>query len=200
VQLGRVPTNPAVAFDLVAIAASAGGLSALAQVLASLPQTFPLPVAVVQHLDPNHTSFIAEILGRRTSLRVKLAADDDVLCAGVVYVAPPGTHTEIVAGRVRLTSTKPLHFVRPSADRLFESAAESGRRIIGIVLTGTGSDGAVGVQAIKAGGGFVIVEDPKTSAFDGMPLAAVATGAVDRVLPLGEIAQALIDLTRSDVL
>ena len=196
-QLGRAATDPALAFDLVAIAASAGGLSALTQLLGGLPATFPLPIAVVQHLDPKHTTLIADILARHTPLRVKQAVEEEDLRPGVVYVAPPGTHLEIVSGQVRLTSTEPLHFVRPSADRLFASAAMSCARIIGIVLTGSGRDGATGVEAIKARGGFVIVQDPKTSAFSGMPQAAVATGAVDRVLPLAEIAPALIDLTRS---
>lgn len=191
---GRAPTELP-PFDLVAIAASAGGLSALMAVLSRLPPTFPLPLAIVQHLDPTHESLIVEILSRRTPLMVRRAQDADVMCAGAAYVAPPGSHLEIASGRrIALTRSEPLHFVRPSADRLFASAAAACGPVIAVVLTGSGSDGAQGVLAVKARGGFVIVQDPQSSAFGGMPQAAIDTGVVDRVLPLDEIAQALLDV------
>ena len=191
---GRAPTD-AQRFELVAIAASAGGLSALMAVLAHLPPTFSRPLAIVQHIDPTHESLLVEILGRRTLLPVRQAEDTDVMTPGQVYVAPPGTHFEVMEGlRIALTRSKPLHFVRPSADRLFQSAAATCSPLIAVVLTGSGYDGADGVLAVKASGGFVIVQDPRTSAFAGMPQAALNTGVVDRVLPLIEIAPALIDL------
>ena len=200
-QWGRAPTGSPPAFQLVAIAASAGGLSALTTVLAHLPRAFPLPVAIVQHVDPTHVSLVADILGRRTTLAVKSAEQDDVLRAGVVYVAPPGSHMEIDADdgcrRIQLAHTEPVHFVRPSADRLFESAALSCGPIIGVVLTGSGSDGALGVRAIKNAGGLVIVQNQESSEFFGMPQAAIESGAVDLVLPLRDIADALLELTGS---
>ena len=193
-HLGRAPTE-SLPFELVAIAASAGGLSALMAVLGHLPSSFPLPLAIVQHLDPTHESLMVEILARRTPLVVKKAEDMDVMIPGQVYVAPPGSHLEVDEGlRIVLTRTEPLHFVRPSADRLFKSAAATCGPVIAVVLTGSGTDGAEGVQAVKAQGGFVIVQDPQSSAFGGMPQAAIDTGAVDRVLPLAEIAKALIDM------
>lgn len=193
---GRAPTDAA-PFELVAIAASAGGLSALMAVLAHLPPTFSRPLAIVQHLDPTHESLLVEILARRTPLSVRRAEEAEVMTPGRVYVAPPGSHFEVMEGlRIALTRTKPLHFVRPSADRLFQSAAATCSPLIAVVLTGSGYDGADGVQAVKASGGFVIAQDPQTSAFAGMPQAAVDTGVVDRVLPLLEIAPMLIDLVR----
>ena len=176
-------------------------MSALSIVLGALTTGFPLPVAIVQHLDPRHVSMMPEILGRRTRLVVKAATHDDVLKAGVVYVATPDRHMEIAADdrcrRVRLADSKPVHFVRPSADRLFESAAEACGAIIGVVLTGTGTDGASGALAIKHAGGVVIAQNEASSAFFAMPHAAIATGAVDLILPLEEIGPMLLTMTRA---
>ena len=185
-------------FQLVAIAASAGGLSALTTVLAEMPAEFPLPIAVVQHVDPTHRSLIADILARRTPLKVKQAEAGERLLAGVVYIAPPGSHMLVRADRsVQLTQTEPVHFVRPSADQLFESAAQALGTVIGVILSGSGSDGAGGAVAIKGAGGAVIAQDEASAAFFGMPQAAIAMGVVDFVLPLGQIAQRLIDLART---
>jgi two-component system, chemotaxis family, protein-glutamate methylesterase/glutaminase len=182
-------------FDIVAIAASAGGLSALSRVLADLTASFPVPVVVLQHLDPRHRSLTADILSRRTSLLVKEAEADDILEAGRVYIAPPNRHILVTTDRgLALTQTELVNFVRPSADLLFDSVAARYRdRSIAVVLTGTGSDGATGVQAIKKMGGTVIAQD-ETAEFFGMPQAAIATGAVDFVLPLAEIAPAIVTL------
>jgi two-component system chemotaxis response regulator CheB len=186
-------------YQVVAIAASAGGLTALATLLGRLPREFPIPLAVVQHVDPRHISLVPEILARRTDLTVKAAVEREPMLAGVVYVAPPDRHFLIGGGRlVSLTSTAPVHYVRPSADLLFESAARMcGAHVIAVVLTGAGSDGAAGVVAVKSVGGTVIVQDEASSAFFGMPQAAIATGIVDFVLPLESIADKLIELTRN---
>jgi two-component system, chemotaxis family, protein-glutamate methylesterase/glutaminase len=182
--------------DFVAVAASAGGLKALTSVLSELPTDFPAGVAVVQHIEPHHRSLLAEILGRSCSLPVKQASDGESLRVGVVHVAPPDHHLLVNAGgSLSLTRTELVHFVRPSADLLFESAAASfGRRAIGVVLTGTGSDGSLGVEAIKRVGGTVIAQDRATAEFFGMPGAAIGTGAVDFVLPLDQIAECLTSL------
>jgi two-component system, chemotaxis family, protein-glutamate methylesterase/glutaminase len=173
-------------------------LSALTELLARLPASFPLPLMVVQHLDPHHPSALAGILSRRTALFVKNAVHDDLVTAGVVYVAQPGFHLEIGAGyRVQLTNTERVHFSRPSADRLFQSGAAACSPMIGVVLTGAGSDGASGAVAIKAAGGVVIAQDKATSAFFGMPGAAIEAGAVDFILPLESIAPALMRLLRT---
>jgi two-component system chemotaxis response regulator CheB len=180
-------------FDIVALAASAGGLKALTDVLAALPRDFPAALVVVQHLDPRHRSQLAEILGRRTALQVREAREGDALEHGVALIAPPNHHLLVNAGgKVSLSQTELVHFVRPSADLLFESTAASYReRAIAVVLTGSGRDGAMGVKAIKKMGGTVIVQDEKTAEFFGMPGAAQQTGLADFILPLAEIAPAL---------
>jgi len=183
-------------YRVAIIAASAGGVNALGAVLSRLPPDFPLPIVVVQHIDPHHASLMASILARRTCLRVKEAAQDDALVAGTVYVAPPDFHAEFQAGAICLTHTPRVHFSRPSADRSFLSGAEQGR-VIGVVLSGAGVDGAAGVVAIKAAGGVVIAQDAATADHSGMPQAAIETGAVEYVLPLDEIGPALTALART---
>jgi two-component system chemotaxis response regulator CheB len=148
---------------------------------------------VVQHLDPRHRSLMAEILNRRTALRVQEAVEGDALQPGLAYIAPPNRHLLVNPDcTLSLSQTELVHFVRPSADLLFESVAASYReRAIAVVLSGTGRDGAMGVKAIKKMGGTVIVQDEKTSEFFGMPDAAQQTGMADFILPLAEIAPAL---------
>jgi two-component system chemotaxis response regulator CheB len=180
-------------FEIVALAASAGGLRALTDVLAALPADFRAALVVVQHLDPRHRSLMAEILGKRTALRVQEAREGDKVQPGLAYIAPPNRHLLVNAdGTLSLSQTELVHFVRPSADLLFESVAASYReRAIAVVLSGTGRDGAMGVRAIKKMGGTVIVQDQKTAEFFGMPDAAQQTGIADFILPLPEIAPAL---------
>lgn len=184
------------AFDVVAMAASAGGLTALTQVLSSLPREFTAAIAVVQHLDPRHRSLMADILSRRTVLNVKQAKEGDRLAPGTVYIAPPNRHLLVNGdGTLSLSQSELVHFLRPSADLLFESVAASYKnRAIALVLSGTGTDGAMGVEAIKKMGGTVIVQDNKTAEFAGMPTAAINTGNVDFILPLDEISAALVTL------
>ena len=185
-------------FEIVALAASAGGLRALTEVLGALPGDFPVPLVVVQHLDPRHRSLMAEILGKRIALPIKEADEGDKLEPGHAYIAPPNRHLLINPDRtLTLTQTQLVHFVRPSADLLFESTAASYRdRAIAVVLSGSGHDGAMGVKAIKKMGGTVIVQDEQTSEFFGMPAAAQQTGMVDFVLPLRDIAPALQTLVK----
>jgi two-component system, chemotaxis family, protein-glutamate methylesterase/glutaminase len=183
-------------FEVVGLAASAGGLTALMEVLTALPADFPTAIVLIQHLDPRHRSLMAEILGRRTKLTVRQAADGDRIEPGGVWVAPPAHHLLVNGdGMLSLTRTELVHFVRPSADLLFESMAAGYRdRAIAVVLTGTGVDGEMGVKAVKAMGGIVIAQDQKTSEHFGMPGTAIKTGCVDFVLPLDQIAGKLIDL------
>jgi len=186
-------------YEILAVASSAGGVGALRDLLAALPADFPVPVVVVQHLDPRHETVIAEVLGRHTPLTVKVAEAEESVKRGVVYVAPPDHHLLVDAhGTLTLSHSALVHFVRPSADLLFESVAGAyGPRVIACVLTGTGSDGAMGVSAVKARGGTVLAQDPATAEFRGMPDAAVATGAVDFVLPLDEIAEVIVGLVEA---
>jgi two-component system chemotaxis response regulator CheB len=192
-ELSSVST---IAFEIVAIAASAGGLNAISEVLNGLPADFPAAIVIVQHLDPRHRSLMADILSRHTPLIVKQAAEGDRVQAGTVYIAPPNRHLLLNPdGRLSLSESELVHFLRPSADLLFESVAASYKAsAIAIVLSGTGSDGGMGVQAIKKMGGTVIAQDEATSEFFGMPRTAIQTGTVDFILPLPEIAPALITL------
>jgi two-component system chemotaxis response regulator CheB len=173
--------------------ASAGGLNALSHVVAALPVDFPAALVVVQHVDRRHRSLMADILAKRTRLAVSEAREGDTLAAGHAYIAPPNRHLLVNPDRsLSLTQTELVHFVRPSADLLFESVAASYRdRAIAVVLSGSGEDGAMGVTAIRKTGGTVIVQDPRSAEFAGMPQAAQKTGAADFVLALDEIAPAL---------
>jgi two-component system chemotaxis response regulator CheB len=198
-RLSPVPeaAPPGAAGPVVAIATSAGGLRALKVVLAGLPADFPAAVLVVQHLDREHHSYLADILGRHARLRVKQAEAGDPLGPGTVFIAPPDYHLLVNAdGTLGLSHSELVRFVRPSADRLFESLADHCQgRAIAVVLTGMGSDGAAGVRAVKRAGGRVLVQDQATAEFGGMPAAAIQTGQADAVLPLDRIAEALISLT-----
>jgi two-component system, chemotaxis family, protein-glutamate methylesterase/glutaminase len=192
--------EPTVACEIVAIASSAGGLKALTAVLSDLPADMPVPIVVVQHLDPRHESLMAELLGRRTLLTVTDAVEGVSLVPGTVYIAPRDRHLQVDAERrVRLTDTSVVRFARPSADVLFASvAAVFGEHAIAVVLTGAGSDGSSGARAIKERGGRVIAQDEATSDFFSMPSSAIETGSVDLVLPLEEIPQALVSLVRGE--
>jgi two-component system chemotaxis response regulator CheB len=176
--------------------AAAGGLRALGQVLGMLPVGFPLRVVVDQHLDPRHRSLIAEILRRRIALRVEEAAEGAKLLPSAVHIAPPDEHLLVVSdGSLTLSHSELVHFVRPSADLLFDSAAGADPgRTTGVVLTGMGSDGNMGVGAIAQTGGADIAQDPNTAEFAGMPQASIDTGGVDFILDLDEIGPALVAL------
>lgn len=185
-----------VSFDIVAVVSSAGGLVAVRHILEHLPGDFPASIVIVQHLDPRHRSLMAEILSRHTALAVKQAEEGDRLVPGHVALARPDRHLLVNPDRtLSLSQSELVHFLRPSGDLLFESVAASYKaRAIAVVLTGTGSDGSMGVRGIKKMGGTVIVQDPKDAEFSGMPEAVIATQLVDFVLPLTDIAGALITL------
>lgn len=194
----RVSTGRSTPYAVVALAASAGGVTALRHVLADLPADLAVPVLVVQHLDRRHRTVLAEVIGRYSTLPVKLAQHNETALPGKVYVAPPDHHLLVNSdGVLTLTRTELVHFVRPSADLLFESVAGAyGADVIACVLTGTGSDGAMGVSAVKARNGTVIIQDPASAEFRGMPQAALAAGDADFVLPLDEIGQLIGRIAR----
>jgi len=197
VTVSTPPTDgSAAAYEVIAIGSSAGGLAALTETLSTLPAGLPASILVVQHLDPRHRSLLAEILGRRTALTVVQAHGGEQIVPGFVYIAPPDQHMLVDDGpTIALTRSELVHFVRPSVDLLFESVAALYReRAIAVVLTGSGSDGAMGVVAVKKMGGTVIAQDEGTSDYFAMPSAAIATGNVDFVLPVQEIAPALVSL------
>jgi chemotaxis response regulator CheB len=187
----RVPAD-----DLVVIATSAGGVSALPRVLSPLPAEFPAAVAVVQHRSAALPLLLPELLARRTPLTVKIAQEGELLHGGTIYIAPPDLHMVLHADRtVHLVDGHKIRHVRSSANPLFESAAAVFRgHLIAIVLTGTGRDATDGVQAVKASGGIVIVQEPTGAEHASMPQSAIDSGSVDSVLPLEEIGPTLVRL------
>jgi two-component system chemotaxis response regulator CheB len=190
---GHAP--PAGVYDVIAIGTSAGGVEALLQLIPALPATLAAAVVVVLHLAPHRESLLPGLLRRHAHIAVQQAAHGDKIAAGTVYLAPPDEHLLVAHGQLELSHARLVHFSRPSIDLLFESVAgECGPRAIGVILTGSGMDGARGVSAIKRTGGTTIVQDPSTAAQRGMPEAALATGCIDLVLPLDRIAAAIVQL------
>ncbi|HLW16330.1 MAG TPA: chemotaxis protein CheB [Actinomycetota bacterium] len=190
----QTPHGEPTVCDVIAIAASAGGLAALSAVLSEFKPDLPAALLVVQHMDPQHPSHLAEIMGRRVSLQVKQATQNEKIKPGTVYFAVPNRHLLLNPdGRLSLTDTPAAHFVRPAADLLFESVAKScGARGMVVILSGSGTDGADGATSVKEAGGTVIVQDEETAEFFSMPRAAIETGSVDHVLPLSDIAAAVV--------
>jgi two-component system CheB/CheR fusion protein len=155
---------------LVVIGASAGGIDALERVIGALPANLPAPVVVAQHLDPSHASLLDAILRRRTALKVVLISDSVALSPGSVYVVPAGRHVEIKDGDILSIPRQNMSGPVPSIDLLFKTAAASyGDRAVGVILSGTGSDGPSGVLAIKEAGGTIVVQDPSTATYPGLP-------------------------------
>jgi two-component system chemotaxis response regulator CheB len=195
-QVGRVPSTAGdhrVDFCVVVLASSTGGPAALMQVLPGIDLGTQAALLVVQHLPPGYTAALAAQLGENTSYPVREASAGDPVAPGSALLAPGGMHLELgPGGRVTLTEDPPVHGVRPAADVTFRSVAQRfGARSAGVVMTGMGRDGALGLAAIKAAGGRTLAQDRKTSTLYGMPRAAVELGVVDQVVPLHEVAATL---------
>lgn len=186
-------------YDLVAIAASAGGLHAVSEVLSHLPEDFPASIIILQHLSPTHKSLMAQILTSRISLQVKDAQEGEKLSSGTVYIAPPNYHLQVKADlTLSLTQSEKVNFVRPSADVLLTSVAERYRkRAIAVILTGKGRDGATGIEAIESTNGQIIVQSCESAEHTGMPSSAIKTGLADFIVPLEQIAPKLVELVMS---
>jgi two-component system, chemotaxis family, CheB/CheR fusion protein len=183
------------AVPVVGIGASAGGLEAVKSLLAALPANTGLAIVFVQHLDPNHPSMLAEILSRATAMRVHEAADGMPVEANHVYVIPPNAGLTIAHGALNL-SPRTVSGLHMPIDRFLRSLADDcGSRAIGVILSGTGSDGSAGIEAIKAAGGVTFAQDEATAKFSFMPQAAVATGCVDFVLQPARIAEELVRIS-----
>jgi two-component system CheB/CheR fusion protein len=180
-------------YSLIVIGASAGGIEAITKILPTLPADFPVPIVVAQHLDPGYPSRFAEILAQSSRLPIHTITDHEPIVPGVVYVAPENRHVEIDDGHLRLMADRAQHPM-PSINRLLTSAAHTyGEHLIAVILTGTGSDGAAGAREVKASDGTVIIENPETAAFPGMP-SALAAATVDLVADLSRIGPLLQDL------
>lgn len=182
--------------QLIVIGASTGGVEALRNLVPLLPAELP-PVAIVQHISASFSRAVAERLDSLSGLRVREAGHDEPLRPGECVVAPGDRHLAIHRSRgsfrTRLVDSPPLHHCRPAVDVLFRSAAEAaGPHVVAALLTGMGSDGALGLQAVRAAGGVTLAQDQATSVVYGMPKAAVELGVVDRIVPLPEMAAAIV--------
>ena len=183
---------------VVAIGGSMGGFKALRVILENLPENFPYPILVTLHITPDADSRMADLLQNKCVLKMKEAEMGEEVRAGWVYFAPPNYHLLLEGDRsLSFSSDDRVCYARPSIDVMFESVAEScGNQAIGVILTGANRDGAHGLAAIKAQGGYAIVQDPSTAESAIMPRAALDLSAVDSVVPLTAIHQALIGLAQ----
>ncbi len=190
--------TPVAGARAIAVAASTGGPAALARVLSDLPGDFPAPVLVAQHISRGFTDGLATWLGTHSRPQVRVAQAGEMLAAGTVYVAPEDRHLAVSdRGAVVLSSAPPVGGFRPSATYLFESVAQAfGAAVVAVVLTGMGEDGVAGLHAVRKAGGRVLVQDERTCTVFGMPGAAIAAGLADDVVPLDDLASAIIALSR----
>ncbi len=180
---------------VIVIGSSAGGIDALREVLSRLPANLPAAILVVQHLRDKPQTHLPEYLAQHCRMQVRLAEDGLPVEPGVVYVAVPGQHLRVDNERLILSSEGKVNYVRPSVDILFASAAQAyGTNVIGVILSGTGRDGAHGCQIIKANGGTTIAQDEPTSRQFAMPRAAIDAGAIDYIQPVEQIPGQIVTL------
>ena len=182
--------------EAVVIGASTGGPKALYQVITALPSDIGVPILVVQHMPVGFTKAFADRLNLNSKLKVTEARDGEIIEKNVVYIAPGGYHMEVGKGkRIELNTQPTIWGVRPAVDKLFISATSVyGARLLSVILTGMGRDGAKGTSAIKDNGGVTMAEHESTCTIYGMPKAAFETGKVDEIVPLGNVASEIIKL------
>jgi two-component system CheB/CheR fusion protein len=192
-------SSPTELVPVVGLGASAGGLAALERFFANVPADAPVAFVVVTHQHPDHPSMLHELIGRKTTLPVHMLGD--AVCtiqAGHVYVAPPGRVLAILGNRVHTTERDPKTSLFLPIDIFFRSLAEDRRdRAVGIILSGTGADGTLGIKEIKAALGMVMVQEESSATYAGMPRSAIQTGVVDYVLPVEEMPAQLLGYLRN---
>jgi two-component system, chemotaxis family, CheB/CheR fusion protein len=188
-----LPRHASVDFPVVGLGASAGGLDAFKRLFDALPPNSGMAFVLIQHLDPKHESMMADLLAGHTPMKVLQAADGMHLHRDHAYLIPPGRYLAIEGGTLRLSKPLERHGTRMPFDFFLRSLAEEcGERAICAILSGTGTDGSLGLKAVKEKGGLVIVQDPEEAAFDGMPRSAIMTGDADLILKVAKIPQALV--------
>ena len=181
--------------DIIVIGASAGGISALSKLVATLPAAFAAAVFVTIHIPEHSRSALPKILSQKGHLPALNPIDGEEIQLGRIYVAPPDRHMLIKRDFVHLVRGPRENGARPSVDPMFRTAARAyGKRVIGVVLSGALDDGTAGLMAIKKQGGLTIVQDPDEALYDGMPRSAIAHGAADHILAVSEIADLLMRL------
>ena len=186
---------------LVVIGTSTGGPQALQAVITRLPSNLPCGVVVVQHMPAGFTKSLAERLNSISSIAVKEAENDEIIRAGQVYIAPGDYHLRVVpAGggerKILLSQEARVGNLRPTVNYMYESAAQFGRDVVSVIMTGMGSDGCDGMKKIKSTGGYSIAQDEESCVVYGMPKAVVDAGLADEVRPLNKIAEAIVDAVR----
>lgn len=181
---------------IIGIGASAGGLEALQVFIANLPPKSNMAYIIAQHLSPTYKSLMVELLAKGTDLKVCEATNAEVVEENTIYVCPPDENIFLDGNTILLSKPKiNWHGAKPSVDLFFESLAESKQdKSIGIILSGTGSDGSRGMRAIKAAAGFTIVQEPKSAKYDGMPNSAILTGTIDLILQPEDIGRELQEM------
>ncbi len=187
--------------DIIVIGASAGGTSALKQLIAQLPDDFLGTLFIVLHISPEHRNVLPQILARLCPLPVVQATDSEAIQPSRIYVAPPDHHLIVEQGHVRVTRGPKENRFRPSVDVLFRSAAHAyGQRVIGVILTGALDDGAAGLEAVKERGGIAVVQDPFDALYPSMPIQAMKAVAVDHCVPITELGSVLVSLANEAIL
>jgi two-component system chemotaxis response regulator CheB len=186
---------------MIVIGASLGGMKALRHILAELPATFPLPIAVVLHRHKESGDSLISIIQSGLALKVSEVVDKDPILPGHVHLSPSDYHLLVEPLYFSLSTDEPVQYARPSIDVLFESAADVyGDKAIGIILTGANHDGALGLRAIRRRGGTAIVQAPADAECPVMPASALETTPDALVRPVAEIAGLLLQLTSSSTL
>jgi two-component system chemotaxis response regulator CheB len=187
--------------EVIVIGCSAGGIEALGRLLTALPAGLPAIVGIVQHRSAVYTADLGAILARYAALPLIEPQDGQSLKQGTVYLAPRDLHMRFEPGVIKLDRGPKEHFARPAADVLFRSAAEAYReRVVGIVLTGVGQDGAAGLRAIKAAGGLSVVQDPADALLSGMPSYALRQNSADLTVRLKELPALMLALAKGETL
>ena len=192
-----MPEARARRYKAIVIGISTGGVGALKALLGALPKDFPLPILIVQHLCPDSGDAMAVFLDELCAIHVKEADERERPTAGRVYLAPANYHLMVEPdGRLGLSTDPPVNFSRPSVDVLFETAAQAfGAGLIGVVLTGAGIDGSLGLKRIKDKGGTAVVQDPDDAVADSMPRHAMAAVHADHLVTLSALPQLFIHLS-----
>ncbi|MFH1562128.1 MAG: chemotaxis response regulator protein-glutamate methylesterase [Nitrospirota bacterium] len=181
-------------FKIIAIASSTGGPKTVRKILAKLPKDFSIPIVIVQHISPGFTKGLVDWWNNECAIEIKEGKDGEKLCKGTVYVAPSYVNMTVTKDeKIKLEDTPPVGGHKPSGNVLLSSVAKVyGQSAIGIILTGMGDDGAIGIKAIREAGGFTIAEDEASCAIFGMPKVAIEMGVIDKVLPLDAIPDEII--------
>jgi two-component system chemotaxis response regulator CheB len=187
-------------FKAIVIGISAGGVDTLKELLGALPKDFSLPILIAQHIGPDSGSGMANLLDDVCNIHVTEADEQELPAGGTVYLAPANYHLLVEPdGRLGLSTDPPVNFARPSIDVLFETAAEAYRKgLVGVVLTGSGSDGSHGLKRIKELGGVTVVQDPDDAAASSMPQNAIMAVKPDYVVNLASLPQLFINFNKSE--